>query len=122
VSYVNPAILRGVGDALLSTVTTTIAFTTAQQLIDALTQFSSYIRAFRIVNNDTLNILTYRQGGRSEPLKTVPVSSEVVVEGWESFIEINPNAVTGVGLIELDLVDRFKAMIKPEEPDAGAVP
>jgi len=110
VSYVNPAILRGVGDALLSTVTTTIAFTTAQQIIDALTQFSSYIRAFRIVNNDALANLTYRQGGRSEPLKTVPLSSEVVVEGWESFLEVNPDAVSGSGFIELDLVDRFEAL------------
>lgn len=121
-SYVNPAILRGVGDALLSTVTTTQAFTTVQVLIDALTQFSSYIRSFRIVNNDAIGNLTYRQGSRAEPLKTVPINSEVVVEGWESFLEINPNAVTGTGFIELDLVDRFKAMLKPQEPDAGGIP
>jgi len=115
VSYVNPAILRGVGDALLSTVTTTIVFTTAQRRLDALTEFGGYIRAFRIVNNDAVNQLTYRQGGLSEPLKIVPVASEVVVEGWESFIEINPNAVTGTGLIELDIVDRFAAQKKGEK-------
>ncbi len=114
-SFVNPAILRGVGDALLSTVTTTIAFTTTQEIIDALTQFSSYIRAFRIVNNDPLASLTYRQGSRSSPLKTVPLSSEVVVEGWESFLEINPNGVSGTGFIEMDLVDRFAAMKKSNE-------
>jgi len=114
VSYVDKSILRGVGDALLSTVTSTIAFTLTQEVIDALTQFSSYVRAFRIVNSDALNPLTYRQGGRSEPLKTVPSSSEVVVEGWESYIEINPNAATGVGFIELDLVDRFEAL-RPEK-------
>jgi len=110
VSYVNKDILRGVGDALLSTVTTTIAFTTAQFVTDALTEFSSYIRAFRIVNTDQVNPLTYRQGGRSEPLKTVPQNSEVVSEGWESFLEINPDGATGVGFLEMDLVDRFAAL------------
>jgi len=118
VSYVNPAILRGVGDALLSTVTTTQAFTTSQVLLDALTQFSAYIRAFRIVNNDAINVLTYRQGSRSSPLKTVPASSEVVVEGWESFIEINPSAVSGTGFIEFDLVDRFRALLKPDAAES----
>jgi len=115
VSYVNPALLRGVGDALLSTVTTTIAFTTAQQRIDALTQFGSYIRAFRIVNNDAAAALTYRQGAIDSALKSVPPASEVVVEGWESFIEINPNGATGVGVLELDLVDRFQALRKGEK-------
>jgi len=112
VSYVNPAILRGVGDALLSTVTTTIVFTTAQRRIDALTEFGGYIRAFRIINSDPTNALTYRQGGIAEPLKSLPSSSEVVVEGWESFLEINPNAGTGTGIIELDIVDRFDALRK----------
>jgi len=115
VSYVDPEKLRGVGDALLSTVTTTQAFTTAQVLIDALTQFSSYMRSFRIVNNDAGASLTYRQGSRNEPLKTVPPSSEVVVEGWESFLEINPNGATGTGFIEMDLVNRFTALKKPGE-------
>lgn len=109
-SYVNPRLLRGVGDALLSTVTTTLPFTTAQLIRDALTQYGSYIRAFRIVNNDALANLTYRQGSPSEPLKTVPLSSEVVVEGWESYIEVNPNAATGSGFVELDLVNRFEAL------------
>lgn len=103
-SYVNPENLRGVGDALLSTVTTTLPFTTAQLITDCVTQFGSYTRAFRIVNNDAVNQLTYRQGGTSQPLKVVPPSSEVLVEGWESYIEINPNAGTGSGFLELDLV------------------
>jgi len=112
VSYVNPDILKGVGDALLSTVTTTIPFTTTQLVRDTLTQFRSYARAFRIVNNDAAASLTYRQGAADAPLKTVPPSSEVLVEGWESFIEINPNAVTGTGFLELDLVRQDAAKKK----------
>jgi len=110
VSYVNPRILRGVGDALLSTVTNTIGFTTTQIINDTLTQFGSYMRAFRIVNNDAIAQLTYRQGAADAPLKIVPASAEVFVEGWESFIEINPSGVSGTGFIEMDLVDRFEAL------------
>ena len=105
-SYVNKEILKGNLDPSLPFFTTTLSFTTSQVLIDTLTQYQAYIKSFRIVNNDVANSLTYRQGSRSEPLKTVPLISEVFVDGWESFIEINPNAGTGTGFIELDLIDR----------------
>jgi len=115
VSYVDKEKLRGVGDALLSTYTTSIPFTTAQLIRDCLTQFGSYARAFRIVNNDAAAVLTYRQGAADAPLKTIPILSEVFVEGWESYIEINPNAGTGLGFLELDLIDRFTALKKSDE-------
>lgn len=114
-SYVDKEILRGVGDALISTSTSTFPFTTTQLIRDSITQFGSYIRSFRIVNNDLANPLTYRQGAADAPLKSIPLQSEVVVEGWESYIEINPNGTSGAGFLELDLVNRFKAMNKSDE-------
>jgi len=109
-SYVNKAILKGVDDQSLSFYVTTQVIGTAQILIDSLTQFNAYIRAFRIVNNDGTNIITYRQGSNTQPLKTIPISSQENQSGWESFIEINPNAVTGVGILEMDLIDRAEAL------------
>jgi hypothetical protein len=106
VSYVNPAKLKGNLDPTLVVVTSTFGFTIAQLKIDCLTQFGGYAKTFRIVNNDTTNVLTYRQEQNSSPLKIVPPSSEVVVNGWESYIEINPNAVTGTGFIEIDIVNK----------------
>lgn len=110
-SYVDTAKLRGLADPTLSFFTTTLAFTTAVLTIDALTQFQAYIKAFRIVNQDGANVVTYVQGSRFQPTKTVPINSEVSADGWESFIQITPNAVTGTGFIELDLVPRPQAVI-----------
>lgn len=111
-SFVDTSRLRGLLDPTLSFFTTTLPFTTTVLTIDSLTQYQAYIRAFRIVNNDGAAIVTFRQGGRQEPSKTVPISSEVSSVGWESFIEITPNAVTGSGFIELDLVPRDKAVFQ----------
>lgn len=112
-SYVDTTKLRGLQDPTLSYFTTTLTFTTAVLTIDSLTQFQAYIRAFRIVNQDGANVVTYRQGSGSEPVKTVPISSELVADpSWESFLQITPNAVSGTGFVELDLVPRDKAVIQ----------
>lgn len=110
-SYVNKQILRGVNDENLSFFTTTIRFTTGQLVIDALTQFSAYIKAARIINNDSLNTILYRQGSPLEPQKIVPIDSAEKIGGWESFLQITPNAVTGDGFLEIDLIDRNVAEI-----------
>jgi len=112
-SFVNKSILKGVNNQSLSFFTTTIPFTTSQLRIDTLTQYQAYIKKFRIVNKDTVAQATYRQGSMSEPLKPVPLSSEVSSEGWESFLEINPNAVSGDGFLEMDLINKRDAEIVP---------
>lgn len=113
-SYVNKAILRGILDPSLSFYTTTLQFTTAVLQIDALTQFGAYIRSFRIVNLDGTNQALYRQGSLAEVQKPVPINSEVSVDGWESFVQITPNAVSGNGFLELDLISRDQAeLVKP---------
>ncbi len=109
-SYVDKAILKGVDDQSLSFYTTTQVIGTAQVVIDSLTLFNAYIRAFRIINNDGINIMTYRQGALTQPLKTIPINSQETQNGWESFIEINPNAVSGVGILEMDLIERGEAL------------
>lgn len=110
-SYVDISLLRGVNDENLPFFPSKIAIGTAQILQDTLTQFQAYIKAGRIVNNDVLNVITYRTGGRGEPLQTVPISSQEDIQGWESFLEINPDPVTGNGILELDLVNRKDALL-----------
>lgn len=109
-SYVDKSILKGTEDQTLSFYVTTQVIGTAQILIDALTQFNAYIKAYRIVNNDGLNVITYRAGSNTQPLKTIPINSQEEVSGWESFLQINPNAVTGQGFLEMDLIDRNEAL------------
>ncbi len=112
-SYVNKDNLRGILDPTLSFFNTTLAFTTSVLTIDTLTQYGAYIHAFRIVNNDAANQIQYRTVSPTDVLKTIPPSTALDDSGWESFVQITPNAVTGTGFIELELVSRENAL-KPE--------
>lgn len=115
-SYVFAHTLKGLRDPSLSFFTITIPFTTAQLVIDALTQYGSYLYAFRIVNQDSTNICQYRQGFPSAVLKTIPINtSEEADPAWESYLEIDPNGATGLGYVELNLVKRNLA----ELPKSG---
>lgn len=111
-SYVPVAKMKGTLDPTIPFVTTTQVFTTAQVKIDSVNMFGGYIRAFRIVNNDTGASCGYRQGAPDAPLKMIPPATEADVIGWESYIEINPNVVTGTGFIEMDIVPLSAALIK----------
>lgn len=111
-SYVNTAKLKGLLDPTLTSFTTTIPFTTSPIIIDALTQYNSYIHSFRIANNDITNVVQYRQGALDQPLKNIPISSQESGPGWESFLQIIPDAVTGSGYIEIELVLRDNAELK----------
>lgn len=118
-SYVNKDILRGILDTSLSFFNTTLPFTTAVLTIDTLTQYGAYIRSFRIVNNDAANLVNYRTVSTTDTLKTVPPSSALSEQGWESFLQITPNAVTGNGFVELELVSR-KDAIRPDMQQQNA--
>ena len=85
-------------------------FTTAQLRIDSLIQFNQLIKSVRIENQDSLNNLTYRTQSPSSVLKTVAPNSADNFDEWTSYLEINPNAVSGVGLVEFDLVERANAI------------
>jgi hypothetical protein len=111
-SYVPVSNLRGTEDTNTAYVTSDFSFTTAVLTIDTKTLHNAYARKFRIVNQDPTNNLNYQQGSPSGVSKPVPPNSEVVVAGWESFIVITPNAGTGKGFIELDLVNVGDAVKK----------
>jgi hypothetical protein len=104
VSYVQKDKLRGTDDPNIPYVTSDLAFTTAVSVTDTLTQHYALAKKFRIVNQDGTNSLTYKQGSKDGVSKPVPPNSEVIVSGWESFIQITPNAASGLGFLEMDLV------------------
>lgn len=83
---------------------------TVQIIIDTLQRMNQLIKSVRIVNDDALANLTYRTQSPSGLLKTVDPSSEVTFDQWGSYIEINPDAVSGAGLLELDLVEPKDAL------------
>jgi len=77
-------------------------FTTAQTRIDTNSRFGMiYIRAV-IDNQDPTNNITIRTDPQGQ-LLTIPPNSVLIIENeTHSFLEINPNAVTGVGNFSLE--------------------
>lgn len=98
--------LKGINNTDLVWDTLPFPFTIAVLRHDFLQEYASYVRAFRVVNEDAINSLSYRQDSRSKQAVTLDPSSIDNQEGWTSLIEVTPNAVTGVGFLEVDLVPR----------------
>jgi len=108
-SEYNFDVLKAASDDNIPFLNRKIAFTTAQVLIDSLQQFQRLIKSYRIVNRDAIAQLTYRIKSPSGTLETVEQSTEISDDDWTSFLEINPNAVSGNGIVELELVKPIDA-------------
>lgn len=104
-SQVVPALLKSASDLNIPFTEFPQAIGITVITIDTMQRFNQLIKSVRIANDDVLQPLTYRTQSLSGLLKTVGPSSEVTFNQWGSFIQINPNAVSGDGLLELDLVE-----------------
>jgi len=110
VSFFNAATLKSAADDLIpSQNREPIGFTTAVLNHDTLLQFGLLGKGFRLINDDSVNVLTYRLHSNRAVARTVPVSSEILVQEWYSILLITPNAVTGNGILEMELVDPLDA-------------
>lgn len=87
-------------------------FTTAQLIKDTLIQLGKICKVTKVTNLDAGANLTIRLFSPSGQLVTVPPNSEITIPAWTSYIEINPNAVSGNGLLEMDLVESSEAYQK----------
>lgn len=58
----------------------------------------------KIINNDSLNPIVYRLHSDQGRARTVPIDSEIEVNEWFDIIIIAPDAATGSGQLELDIV------------------
>jgi len=118
-SVVQLGSLKGINDLTLVWNTLTFPFTTAQLRIDFLNRYNSFVRAYRVVNQDVLATLTYRQDGGYSQLITLDPSAIDEQQGWTSYLEVNPNAVSGQGELEVDLVTRENAQKKTPRSQIG---
>jgi len=78
-------------------------FTTAQIAHDTGLEFGLIGKGAVIINDDPTNSLTVRlhnPGGRA---RVIPFSSRLTITEWFNIIIVQPNAVTGVGVLELEL-------------------
>jgi len=67
-------------------------------------EFGGWAVAAKIINNDAINTLTFRLHSNRGTARVVPVSSEIEINEWFDIIVITPNAVSGTGQLELDIV------------------
>jgi len=118
-SVVQLGSLKGINDLTLVWNTLTFDFTTAALIIDFLNRYNSFVRAYRVINNDGLAPLTYRQDGAYSNPITLDPSTVDEQQGWTSYIQINPNAVSGAGQLEVDIVTRENAQRKTSRTQIG---
>ena len=104
-SSINPDELKSPRDLTIPFVTRMQNFAITQVRIDSLIEFGKLIKSFRIENLDTTNNLTWRSQSPSNILRQLAPSAIDEVDEWTSYLEINVNGATGLGQLEIDLVD-----------------
>lgn len=111
--------LKGINDESLVWDTIPFPFTVTALIIDFLNRYNSFVRAYRVINEDVLTSLTYRQDGAYKQPITLEPSSIDRQEGWTSYIQVNPDIVNGQGTLEVDLVTRENAQKKMQRDQIG---
>lgn len=104
-SAINPEELKSASDPNIPFFTFPENFTINQLRHDTLIEFGQIIKSLKIINNDNLAVVTFRTQSPSGLLRTVDPASELSIDEWTSYLEINPNGVSGNGQIELDMVE-----------------
>lgn len=104
-SSVNSEVLKSPASDKIPFLTRPESFTTLVVFHDTLNEFQKLIKTFKIVNDDAAAVVSYRTQSPSAPLRTVPPNSEDTLDEWTSFLQLIPDAITGSGTLEMDLVD-----------------
>lgn len=107
-SFYNPDELRAASDPNLRFKPRREVFALSRVRFDTLLQFNLLYKKASIYNNDAINSATFRKEPSGD-LITIPPNSVALIEEWGAFLEVNPNAATGTGLIEFDLVTQDEA-------------
>jgi len=74
-------------------------------------EFGGWGVGAKITNDDALNTIIFRLHSDRGRARIVPINSNVTVNEWFDIIIVTPDAVTGSGQLELDIVP-FKEAIR----------
>lgn len=77
---------------------------TAPIIIDIYNQFGCLAKAIIITNDDSTNTISAVNVDPNNPVEIIPASSKGEDDSWTTFISVTPNAVSGAGLLEIQLV------------------
>jgi len=75
-------------------------------------EFGGWCVRALIVNNDSLNTITYRLHSNRGTARIVPINSQIEINEWFDIITITPDPVSGSGQLELDIVPFAEALKK----------
>jgi len=67
-------------------------------------EFGGYGVGAKIINNDSLNEITFRLHSNRGRARIVPINSEIEISEWFDIIIVTPDATSGSGQLELDIV------------------
>ena len=73
-------------------------------------EFGGYGVGAKIINNDSLNNVTFRLHSNRGTPRIVPINSDVEINEWFDIIIITPDPGTGSGQLELDIVPFNEAL------------
>ena len=85
-------------------------FTTVEVSHFCSMEFGGFGVAAKIINNDALNEITYRLHSNRGRARIVPINSEIEINEWFDIIIVTPDAVSGTGQLEIDVVPFKDAM------------
>jgi len=90
-------------DSIPSTIREPETIGTAAIAHDTLLQFRGLGKGARIINTDGTNNLVYRLHSNTAIARTIPPSSEILIQEWFTQIFITPDGTTGAGQLELEI-------------------
>jgi len=96
--------LESADSLVLQTFGINLDITAAQHRIDIYTRYLAYWKSLVIRNTQPIDSLTYRTEPNG-PLFTVQPNSELPIQGWGSYLEINSAAATPAGRVEFVCVN-----------------
>lgn len=82
--------------------------------IDILNKFGCLAKAVIIENDDSTNNISVVTIDPANPVETIPPNTKGEDDSWTSFIQVTPNAVSGSGVLELQLVKLSDAYKTPK--------
>ena len=94
----------------------TESWTTANRSINFNDRFGGLAKAIRINNEDPTNTMRYRINGVLNTVQIAAGARDPIDDTWIEQVDVEPNAGTGLGTLQANIVSLAQALLNPD-PD-----
>jgi len=98
-----------------------LSWTTSNLSFNFNDRFGGLAKAIRINNEDPTNTMRYRLNGVLNTVQIDPTARDPIDETWIEQVDVEPNAVTGLGTLQANIVPMYKALLHPNPDMLGMV-